>query len=287
MLRSRVMRPGLVTNEVLAELGPLAEILFTRLWMLADREGRLEDRPKRIKAEALPYYDADVENLLEKLSESGFILRYAVLGQRYIGVVNWKKHQPIHAHEAASVIPAPLAKRSKRATKQSDKNVRNVSTCTGAAGTCPGSSFSFLNTYKLRDGVVEPEEAPPPPPSAENPISEPTTPPAVVPRKPPGRELVDQHGERPPRPAPVIDWWPHKPEDVSLVRESLNALAKEVGMPPADDQIVRQVLDLGRGADGQRIHETLVMLFHKHKFRSMHSWGLLPVVIAQCFRAAS
>jgi len=33
----------------------LARLLYPGLWMLADREGRLEDRPLRIKAEILPY----------------------------------------------------------------------------------------------------------------------------------------------------------------------------------------------------------------------------------------
>jgi hypothetical protein len=45
-------------------------------WMLADREGRLEDRPARIKAEAFPYWPVvDVENLLKSLTQTGFITR--------------------------------------------------------------------------------------------------------------------------------------------------------------------------------------------------------------------
>ena len=50
-------------NEELADLDPIARLLFIYLWMLADREGRLEDRPKRIAGRALPYdREADVDD---------------------------------------------------------------------------------------------------------------------------------------------------------------------------------------------------------------------------------
>lgn len=43
---------------------------------MADRDGRLEDRPKRIRAEVLPYDDGNVDSLLSELHQAGFILRY-------------------------------------------------------------------------------------------------------------------------------------------------------------------------------------------------------------------
>ena len=52
MARSRNIKPSLFKNEVLGVADPLYTILFEGLWVLADREGRLEDRPLRIKAEA-------------------------------------------------------------------------------------------------------------------------------------------------------------------------------------------------------------------------------------------
>ena len=55
MARARNVKPGLMANERLAELPAIARLLFVYLWVLADREGRLEDRPKRIAAQALPY----------------------------------------------------------------------------------------------------------------------------------------------------------------------------------------------------------------------------------------
>lgn len=107
MARARNIKPGFFKNEVLAELHPLARILFIGLWTLADREGRLEDRPKRIKAECLPYDDCDVDAFLWDLHRAGFILRYEVSGGRYIQILKFKEHQSPHFKEPPSVIPAP------------------------------------------------------------------------------------------------------------------------------------------------------------------------------------
>src|SRR4051812_42493540 len=107
MARARMLKPGFFTNDVLAEVPPLGRILFSGLWCLSDREGRMEDRPRKIKAELLPYDDADVDALLTELVERGFVIRYEHGGIRYLQVTNFGKHQTPHIKEAASTIPAP------------------------------------------------------------------------------------------------------------------------------------------------------------------------------------
>lgn len=107
MARLRTLKPGFFTNDELGELPPLARILFAGLWCLADREGRLYDRPKRIKAEALPFDRCNVDQLLGLLAERGFILRYSVNGEACIQIVNFRKHQTPHIHEQKSTVPAP------------------------------------------------------------------------------------------------------------------------------------------------------------------------------------
>lgn len=107
MARSRNIKPKIMGNEDLADLEPLARLLFVYLWMLADRDGRLEDRPRRIAAEALPYdRDADVDGMLNALAIAGFILRYRAAGAAIIQIVNFAKHQTPHVREAASELPA-------------------------------------------------------------------------------------------------------------------------------------------------------------------------------------
>lgn len=107
MARSRNIKPGFFMNEVLAECPMAARIVFAGLWTLADRAGRLEDRPKKIKAEILPYDDYDVDVLLNDLSEKGFITRYSVGNNNYIQIDKFSDHQNPHQKEAASTIPAP------------------------------------------------------------------------------------------------------------------------------------------------------------------------------------
>lgn len=109
MSRMRTIKPSFFTHEVLAELSPLHRILFQGLWCNADREGRMEDRPKYIKAVVLPYDDADVESMLSDLQRAGFILRYRVAGQSYICIPAFHKHQRPHPNEAKSAIPPPEA----------------------------------------------------------------------------------------------------------------------------------------------------------------------------------
>lgn len=105
MARARNIKPGFFTNDVLGELDPLARLLFAGLWTIADRAGRLEDRPRRIKAELLAYDNCDCDALLADLHGAGFIKRYVSDGVRYIQVVTWEKHQNPHVKEAASSIP--------------------------------------------------------------------------------------------------------------------------------------------------------------------------------------
>ena len=106
MARSRNIKPSIMDNEELAELEPITRLLFIFLWMLADREGRLEDRPKRIAAQALAYdRTADVGAMLDSLQGFGFITRYTAKGIACIQITAFAKHQTPHIREAASTLP--------------------------------------------------------------------------------------------------------------------------------------------------------------------------------------
>src|SRR5713226_6397136 len=107
MPRARMLKPGFFLNEDLAELPPLVRLLYAGLWTIADREGRLEDRPKRIKSLVLPYDKVDVNAALNELTEAGFLLRYEINGERYVIIPAFRKHQHPHIKEPPSTIPAP------------------------------------------------------------------------------------------------------------------------------------------------------------------------------------
>lgn len=108
MARARNIKPGFFKNEILGAADPLYMILFEGLWVLADREGRLENRPLRIKAEVFPYRDGlKVADMLNWLDGNGFITQYEVNGIKYIQVLNFTKHQNPHKNETESEIPSP------------------------------------------------------------------------------------------------------------------------------------------------------------------------------------
>lgn len=108
-MRARSIKPGICDNEVLGTADPFYTLLFERLWMIADREGRLEDRPLRIKAQAFPYRDGlDIEPMLAWLHANGFIARYEADGKKIIQILAFLKHQSPHKHEQESALP-PMA----------------------------------------------------------------------------------------------------------------------------------------------------------------------------------
>jgi hypothetical protein len=104
-MRARNIKPGFFTNDALLQCHPLARLLFAALWGIADREGRLEDRPKLIKVKALPGDDCDIVDLLDELADVKLIERYSVDGENYIQVVNFLKHQNPHHREPESKLP--------------------------------------------------------------------------------------------------------------------------------------------------------------------------------------
>jgi len=81
-------------NEDLAEIDASGRLLFIGLWCLADREGKLEDRPKRIKGEIFRFdgiSSQEVDALLNQLREFQLIIRYEVDGVRFIQIPNFLK----------------------------------------------------------------------------------------------------------------------------------------------------------------------------------------------------
>ena len=104
-MRARNIKPGYYKNEDLAECSLEARFIFPGLWMIADCMGRLENRPKRIKGELLPFDNIDVTPLLDELEQWGLINRYEVDGSKYIWIPNFLKHQRPHQNESVSVLP--------------------------------------------------------------------------------------------------------------------------------------------------------------------------------------
>ncbi len=115
-MRTRLLRPGYFENEQLAALPPHARLLFAGLWCLADREGRLKDRPAVIRAQVFPFEDIAVDPLLAALAAAGFITRYvAADGDKAVQIRAFDLHQHPHHREAESrIAPPPETRKSRR-----------------------------------------------------------------------------------------------------------------------------------------------------------------------------
>lgn len=139
MARARNIKPSIMDNDELAKLPPLARLLFIYLWMLADREGRLHDRPNRIAAQALPFdRDADCDELLQALNNAGFIRRYECDGLRCIQIVAFTRHQNPHHRENPSEIPPELTNDNDKPGKGTARDAP----CPSQAVLIPDSGFS-------------------------------------------------------------------------------------------------------------------------------------------------
>ena len=104
MPRIRTIKPDFFHDECLADLPLKQRMTFVGLWLYADREGRLEDRPKYLKSQIWPYEQCDIEQILDNLNGK-FIQRYQIEGRAYIQIVNFLKHQKPHHTEKESLIP--------------------------------------------------------------------------------------------------------------------------------------------------------------------------------------
>ena len=111
MARIRYLKPEFFEDEDLAKFPYEIRLFFAGLWNFADKAGRLEDRPERLKVKIFPYDKVDAEKCLQELSKvkngsrRPFIQRYEAEGERYIQIVCWNKHQKPHHTEASSKIP--------------------------------------------------------------------------------------------------------------------------------------------------------------------------------------
>lgn len=99
MARARNIKPSFFDNDLLAELDPMARLLFIGMWTIADFKGDFEWREKRVKAKLLPYDDCNIKELAISLDNSGFVRFYSDGDKIYCRVVNFNIHQNPHKNE--------------------------------------------------------------------------------------------------------------------------------------------------------------------------------------------
>jgi hypothetical protein len=109
MGRIRTIKPDFFFDTELSGLSSDTKLAFIGLWCHADREGRLEDNPSKLRALIFPYKTkVDMDDILKQLSVKPFIFRYSINSKSYIQIVRWQEHQRCHHSELPSCIPPPI-----------------------------------------------------------------------------------------------------------------------------------------------------------------------------------
>jgi len=138
MSRIRTIKPEFFTSDTVGELSRDARLLFIGLWCLADKEGRLKDKPKWIKVQIFPYDNLEVDDILRELDEAKFILRYEAEGEKYIQIANFVKHQRPHPKESESLIPSPFPVKNngkkRKETANNGEPLKETASCVGREG---------------------------------------------------------------------------------------------------------------------------------------------------------
>lgn len=110
MARARNIKPGFFKNDALADCGAVCMVAFAGLWTIADFQGNLEYRPRRIKLDTIPYFDTSIEECIDTLEKAGFVHRYHIDTKEYLHIRHFDTHQNPHKNERGSgtLIPVPL-----------------------------------------------------------------------------------------------------------------------------------------------------------------------------------
>lgn len=146
-MRTRDIKPGFYLNDQLAECLFAARLAFPGLWMVADREGRLEYRPKRLKAEIFPYDNVDMAALINELIANQLVVRYQAGGKEYLWIPTFLDHQKPHPNEKESVLP-PCPDQSAPVSEQDnskDIGNTNLGDTNGTPGYEAGSTKDASN----------------------------------------------------------------------------------------------------------------------------------------------
>lgn len=145
MARIRNIKPETFDDPDLNALPFDLRWLFVGLWTEADRDGRLEDDPRLIKARLLPYDAIDCDAMLSALAPK-FITRYTVKGRNFIQINNFVEHQKFHKDERSRNLPGPNRREPRASTLPTP--------CQHPAGTLP-APCQQAGILKSESGILK------------------------------------------------------------------------------------------------------------------------------------
>lgn len=124
-MRIRSIKPEFFEDEELSALPPFARLLFIGTWLMADKNGVLENRPRLIQAKVFPYDSSgssDVSRLIPQLIQGGFLVPFEADGKPWLWIPTFKRHQRITGTESTNESRNPLPPAEIPERKQSGNN---------------------------------------------------------------------------------------------------------------------------------------------------------------------
>ncbi|GMV19066.1 MAG: hypothetical protein AMXMBFR56_72900 [Polyangiaceae bacterium] len=141
-MRRREISPEFWTDEKVVGISDGAKLLFIGLWNLADREGRLEDRPLTIGLKVRPWDAQSAAGLLNEIAEAGLVVRYSAAGGRALMCIpQFKRHQHPHPREVQSGLPGPEQGAPEAPPRTDQSTAKEMASPAGSSGSS-GSSGS-------------------------------------------------------------------------------------------------------------------------------------------------
>ena len=95
------------SNADIADLSPLARLLYGATWLEADREGRLAWSPRTLKLRYRANDACDINELAMELVRAGFVVPYEADGKALAYLPGFALFQAINGREAESKLPPP------------------------------------------------------------------------------------------------------------------------------------------------------------------------------------
>lgn len=106
---NRILKESICTSENIDQLSLLAETAFYRLIVNCDDFGRMDARPKILKARLFPLKNIDERDIItamKALEDADLITLYLVDNKPYLQMKTWEHHQQVRNHKSKYPSPA-------------------------------------------------------------------------------------------------------------------------------------------------------------------------------------
>lgn len=105
---NRILKESICTSDSVDKLSWFEEVVFYRLIVNCDDYGRMDGRPKLLRARLFPLKsvtDKQISDAVQSLRTAGIVDLYYVDGRPFLQLRTWDKHQRVRAKQ--SKYPSP------------------------------------------------------------------------------------------------------------------------------------------------------------------------------------